>query len=486
MPIDLEGWEVIAEGVKPDAAVEFWRDRAKLTWEEAKALADGARQRAFYVTGLARQDLVNLVSDGIQAAIENGELLPQFKERILAAIQAQGWHDYRVENIFRTNVQSAYAAGRYKKMQSVKASRPYWQYMAVMDKRTRPSHAVLHDKIYPADHPFWDSNYPPNGFRCRCAVVTLSERQVKAQGLTVEKEMPKADMWKDPRTGMEYFVNFPGADPGFRNNPFKEWACGRPTPDLKGKNPPAGWDYEKVRGKGVISTVSTNQELAAALKTELSKFTRNGPVTDVIFDNEGYFMATTSRGKYWISQRTFTRSNNFNPAGDLKSAWNKIAKGEKLTFNEEYAIESLWHETVHNRQTTTYAGGYETIACRMMETVTQWVARRTYPQFMESIGGKATHQKDILSKGYGYRLRVRNFDRLRDALGIADDGEMLGYFEEVIKNSDRKKYQMAITDYFIKKAKAKVTKTILNEILKHTDYPEAGFDELLRVKLGGV
>ena len=226
MPTNLDEWEVIAEGVKPDAAIAFWQYRAKLTWPEAKALAEGAKQRAFYATGLARQDLVNLVSDGIQAALENGETLPKFKERILAAIQSQGWHSHRIETIFRTNLQSAYAAGRYKKMQAVKASRPYWQYLAVMDRRVRPSHAVLHEKVYPADHEFWSSNYPPNGFRCRCAVVTLSERQVKAQGLTVETEMPKADVWTDPKTGMEYFVHFPGADNGFRNNPFKAWASG--------------------------------------------------------------------------------------------------------------------------------------------------------------------------------------------------------------------------------------------------------------------
>ena len=224
--MDLPGWEVTGEGVTPEAAIEFWKARAKLTDAEAKALAAGARHRAFYAAGLARHDLVQLVSDGIQKALEEGEIFKDFKERIAAAIEAQGWHDHRVENIFRTNLQQAYQAGRYKKMQAVKASRPYWQYIAVMDKRVRPSHAILHEKVYPADHEFWASNYPPNGFRCRCTVRTLSERQLKAQGLTVEKEMPKADVWTDPKTGMEYFVHFPGADKGFRNNPGKDWLDG--------------------------------------------------------------------------------------------------------------------------------------------------------------------------------------------------------------------------------------------------------------------
>lgn len=243
--VELPPWEIIAEPVAPDAAIEFWKQRAKLTDEEARALGEGAKRRAFYVTGLARRDLVQLVSDGIEEALKNGETLADFKKRIATAIQTQGWHDYRVENIFRTNMQTAYSAGRYKKMQAVKASRPYWQYIAVMDKRVRPSHAILHEKVYPADHEFWATNYPPNGFRCRCGVRTLSARQVEKQGLTVETEMPRADMWTDPRTGYEYFVHFPGADKGFRNNPGKDWLDGldlKKYPDLNKKS------YEEQRG----------------------------------------------------------------------------------------------------------------------------------------------------------------------------------------------------------------------------------------------
>ena len=221
--IELPPWEIIAEPVAPDAAIAFWKQRAKLTDEQAKALGEEAKHRAFYVTGLAKQDMVQLVSDGIEQALKNGETLADFKKRIAAAIETQGWHDYRVENIFRTNMQTAYSAGRYKKMQAVKASRPYWQYIAVMDKRVRPSHAILHEKVYPADHEFWASNYPPNGFRCRCGVRTLSARQVEKLGLEVQKNMPGPDMWTDPKTNMEYFVHFPGADKGFKNNPGKDW-----------------------------------------------------------------------------------------------------------------------------------------------------------------------------------------------------------------------------------------------------------------------
>lgn len=470
--------EIIAEPVKPEAAIKFWQERAKLTWDEARGLAEGARQRAFYVTGLAEQSLVELVSDGIKAALENGETLKDFKERISQAIQSQGWHSHRVENIFRTNMQSAYSAGRYLKMQAVKKSRPFWQYLAVMDRRTRPSHAILHEKVYPADHDFWSSNYPPNGFRCRCAVATLSERQVQADGLEVETEMPRPGVWTDPKTGMEHFVNFPGADNGFRNNPCKDWAG---TGGIEGLPGLSGWDYAKMRPQSLIQPVASNSELGDALKPVLSQFTRNGPITDIIFDNESYFMATNSCGKIWISKKDFPGCNNFNPARELKNAWNNVAAGKKLTFNEEYAIESLWHETVHNRQTRTPSCGDRTLSGKLMETITQWVARRTYPDFLKAIGGKPEYQDKVLTDGYGYWNRVRNFDKLLKTLGIADDKNALDYFKNVIKNCERKKYNGEISAFISKSIGEKITKSKINMLLAAIPQNISYMDQVLSI-----
>ena len=435
-PFDLPAPEVIAEGVPPDAAVEFWKWRAKLTDAEAQALGESAKHRAFYVTGLAHHDLVQLVSDGLEDALKNGETLADFKTRIMTAIQTQGWHDYRIENIFRTNLQTAYAAGRYKKMQAVKASRPYWQYLAVMDRRVRPSHAILHGKVYPADHEFWATHYPPNGFRCRCGVRTLSQRQVDTLGLPVEKEMPQAGVWTDPKTGMEYFVHFPGPDKGFRNNPGKDWA--ESGLDMK-KCPEVNKEsYEELRGPASRrpAPVRTYAELGENIKAHCGQFATNNGIKRVITENgRSYFMATDSRGTLWLNSKTFSTScDGFNALRDLKTAWNKLARGEELTFNEEYAFESLWHELTHNRQKPGDLGRGETPQRRVMEIFTQWTARRTYPRLLESLGGKAAHQKEILKKGYGYGRRIQNFDRLLDVLKIKEEDllpEMLRLMDTV-------------------------------------------------------
>ena len=443
---DLPEPEIIMEGVAPDAAVEFWQWRAKLTDEEAKALGEGARHRAFYVSGLARHDLVMLVSDGMEEALKNGETLETFKARIAEAIKTQGWHDYRVENIFRTNMQTAYAAGRYKKMQAVKKSRPYWQYMAIMDRRVRPSHAILNGMVYPADHEFWKTNYPPNGFRCRCGVRTLSERQVKRMGLEVRKEMPGPGVWTDPKTDYEYFVHFPGADKGFRNNPGRDWVESgldlKKYPDVNRKS------CETLRGPASRrpAPVGSDAELAEALKQRCTGVAGKAGIRKVITESgKDYVMATDSKGTLWLNSRTYSSLDNFNPLRDLKSGWNKLARGKTLTFNEEYAFEALWHELTHTRQKPGKLGGEDSPQVRILEIFTQWTARRTYPRLLEALGGKAEHQAAILKKGYGYGDEIRNFDRLLKALGI-DDKALLPEMQRIMATVSRADYDSELKE----------------------------------------
>jgi hypothetical protein len=75
-------------------------------------------------------------------------------------------------------------AGRYKRLLDNADAAPYWQYIAVMDGRTRHTHAELNGKIWRFDDPIWKVIWPPNGFNCRCRVTALSEAQLKERGIT--------------------------------------------------------------------------------------------------------------------------------------------------------------------------------------------------------------------------------------------------------------------------------------------------------------
>ncbi len=93
----------------------------------------------------------------------------------------------RLETIYRTNLTTLYNAGRWAEMRENVAARPYWMYVAIRDNRTRKSHLALHGRgVFLPMTRYGRALYPPNGWRCRCSVIALSERDIKARGLTVE------------------------------------------------------------------------------------------------------------------------------------------------------------------------------------------------------------------------------------------------------------------------------------------------------------
>lgn len=227
---------ISVDALKPEAALKYWSDKVPVTRKEFDRLHGQARAKAFTVSGLSKLDQVTAVQQALDKMLENGGTLSDFKKEFPEIIKAQGWTDkkaYRVDNIFRTNLQCAYMAGRYEQMKKTTRLRPYWQYIAVEDKRTRPSHTALDGKVYPAEHEFWDKYYPPNGFRCRCSVMSLSERQLKKRGLKVENEFPGPTMVTLP-DGSEINVN-PLPDKGWTRNVGKDWLSGLEPAEVSGK-----------------------------------------------------------------------------------------------------------------------------------------------------------------------------------------------------------------------------------------------------------
>ncbi len=216
------------EGFVFEEAAKYFGDKIPVTPSEFYKLADEHRTRAFTVSGYSKIQVLKKFHDELQKAIEEGTTKDEFRNRMndfLANKGYEGVTNYQADNIFRMNTQTAYQVGHYSQMTSpdVMKLRPYWQYDAVNDQHTRPSHMAMDGKVFRADDPIWDIWYPPNGFGCRCGVNTLSERQVRERGFTVETEVPRAAEVDGK------FVNIlPDRD--FRTNPAKRAF----TPDLEG------------------------------------------------------------------------------------------------------------------------------------------------------------------------------------------------------------------------------------------------------------
>lgn len=212
-----------------EEAVEYFRRRIPVTAKVFYSIAYDYRVLAFTVSGYSKLQILRRFYEELLAALEQGNTLAEFRSNMNGFLEREGYEGvtpYQAENIFRTNIQTAYNVGHYKQMTDpeVMKLRPYWQYDAVNDSRTRPSHLAMDGRVFPADSPVWDTWYPPNGFRCRCTVTTLSARQVKERGLKVETEAPQAADIGDGRIVQVL------PDPSFRHNPAK-----RPfKPDLEG------------------------------------------------------------------------------------------------------------------------------------------------------------------------------------------------------------------------------------------------------------
>lgn len=214
-------------------AVAYWKTKVPVSSGEFKRMSDEARSRALAVSSLARVDQVATMQTAIGKAIEDGETFNDFKKRVADVAKEATLRPWQLANIYRTNIQSAYMAGRYSQMKRAATSRPYWRYVAVGDQRSRLDHLALHGKVYPHDHEFWNTFYPPNGFACRCSVQTLSEFQMRKRGLKVEKDMPDIVHATHPTTGEPLPPVRPKPDAGFSTNVGKEWHAGLTASELK-------------------------------------------------------------------------------------------------------------------------------------------------------------------------------------------------------------------------------------------------------------
>lgn len=214
------------------------RDELRVTvkWHE---MWQAEHARAFTVAKVARLDLLDTIRTSLADAIANGATFDQWKDRLIPDLQRAGWWGRvqdreltgtsapirvgprRLRTIFYTNLRVSRAAGQWARIQARKSVAPYIRYSAVMDSRTRPTHRRWHGTILPVDHPWWNEHFPPCGWNCRCTVMQLGDRDLRANGWSVSKQPPQdgppTSFW---RAGSPTPESVPaGIDPGFAYNP---------------------------------------------------------------------------------------------------------------------------------------------------------------------------------------------------------------------------------------------------------------------------
>jgi SPP1 gp7 family putative phage head morphogenesis protein len=259
----------LAIGLPPKEAIAYFEAKGLKLSGDWRELWKEQHAKAFTVAHLAKMDVLQDIRDALSRALQEGRTEYDFVKELTPLLQKKGWwgpaidketgeiletyegtsvpvqwgSPRRLKLIYRQNLQTAYQVGRHQQQRALAdlkgpGARPYWQYVAVNDSRTRPAHSALHGTIYHANDPAWDAIYPPNGWNCRCRVRALTQRQVDKLGIdvtpaqleTVEVAAGRlADgspdlrpvtgvLYRDPKTGKDKIML---PDAGWDYNPGK-------------------------------------------------------------------------------------------------------------------------------------------------------------------------------------------------------------------------------------------------------------------------
>lgn len=194
-----------AVSLPPEQAIHYFESKGRRITFDWKELWQEAHARAFTVAGVTKLDVLRDIQDATADAIAKGQNGRAYLNALSERLRKKGWWGVldaadphtgevkrvrmtpaRLSLIYRQNTQSAYMAGRYKQQMENAASAPYLRYVAVLDQKTRPTHAALHGRVFRYDDPVWNTHYPPNGWGCRCRVDSMSEHRLQRHGLAVQ------------------------------------------------------------------------------------------------------------------------------------------------------------------------------------------------------------------------------------------------------------------------------------------------------------
>lgn len=166
---------------------DFFRKKLNVQTSAWDDIWQAEHDRAFMVAGAAKADLLNDLRKAVDKAIATGTSLETFRKDFKKIVADNGWtgwtgegskagEAWRTRVIYETNLRSSYAAGRWAQLNdpSFKKLMPFWRYVhndSVLSPRPLHKQWGQVRLTLPADHVFWKTHFPPNGWGCRCRVV---------------------------------------------------------------------------------------------------------------------------------------------------------------------------------------------------------------------------------------------------------------------------------------------------------------------------
>lgn len=238
-------------GRDPEETIEYFRSKGyqiSFDWWE---VWEKAHAKSFTVAKAMQLDLLQDLRNAVDKAIADGETFQQFKQKLTPVLKARGWwgkqevetpsgekrvvqlgSPWRLKTIYNVNVRTSFSSGKFNRFIENAENRPWWMYVSLRDRRTRPAHRAMNGKVFRFDDPFWNKFFPPNGWNCRCTVRALSDRALQREGIKPEvsqgnikiTDEPVSQSTKETRPVANYIDPASGrvalkTDPGWSYNP---------------------------------------------------------------------------------------------------------------------------------------------------------------------------------------------------------------------------------------------------------------------------
>ena len=403
-----------------DEAITFFRDKGmQLSPNSYRDVWGAAHVQAFTVARVTEMDMLEDIRKAVDVAVKDGIPLNNFKKDLVPLLERRGWFapkdreaeiimpdgtirkrltPWRLDNIYRTNLQSAYQAGRYRQMSENAANRPWWMYDAVNDSRTRPSHAAMDGKIYRSDNPIWERWHPPVGYRCRCTLRSLSDKDMKRRGLKEATRPPRMQ----PDEGFDY-------NPG-----MVKW-----KPDFDKYTPEARRRLDAAN----LGAPRNATQLAEWLNRARDGLKQTGMKAS---DAPLTILPTSSgdHGSMNYQEGTISIRSDW-----LKAINKSLASGKVSTQEQMNAFKTLVHEFGHHLgnelDTTAYV---RDLSYRYLsQTVNDIWARHKTPNLIGMFGVRyeqAQATRLVASHPTGYQVYIERFRSILRAAGISEAEEV--------------------------------------------------------------
>ena len=224
-------------GPVPREALDYFRAKDLRPGFDYRDVWGQEHAHAFTVAKAIQLDILDDLREAVEEALAEGKPFRQFSKDLTPTLHKKGWwgkteqldpkagelrtvqlgSPRRLRTIYRSNLRAARAAGQWQRIRLTKDTHPYLLYELGPSERHRPQHVAWAGTLLPADDPWWQTHFTPNGWGCKCRVRQVSKREAARRGGVTERPRYDPVEWANKRTGEVQTVDR-GLDPAWAGN----------------------------------------------------------------------------------------------------------------------------------------------------------------------------------------------------------------------------------------------------------------------------